>query len=454
MGFVAVDLGASNTRYITGAAKVGIVANNMVWWHDSKLEDLNLDGRDKNLANNLEVIIEREGDNVADSPITFPVHALVGAIANRYSNNNTRPSGMTHKYKQEINYISALLACGLSRLNNCVDENVVLHLALPPVETNIAKDKVKSYLVGKYKITFPRVNNGVSFIVNILDTVCHEESFMAITSYLFNPSGSAKPETEKYLTGQILSLDIGASTTDITLIKDGKYMERTGQTYKIGGNLARDLLVEQVAERYEFELPVDAAETTMYEGRLQLGNQYIDIPDMIANSKQGFANRVVENMQGYFKKVNIPIQSIRAIIVSGGGSMQSQYDEGNGTMKKVSEPMSYYIVEKLKKICPTIEVEPYGDNPRLANIIGLFIMATFDEQKRRRKKERENAASQFNGQTVQQTQVVTNEVEDTQSITHEAQVQSANNTSTQAEAVVSSQDTDMQDIGGFDILSN
>ncbi len=377
MNFVAVDLGASNTRYISDSGKVGIMPNNMVIFDD--MTPVDLEEYEDSLVNSLEVIIEKEGTSKF-----FPAHALIGNMATRYQSTNVRPSVMTNKHVQQINYISGIAAAAISRLTYGTEKDINLYVALPPIEVKTASHKniVKQEFTGKYKVTFPKVRGGIVVELNIEDVHCYEESFMAVLSYFFNPNGTPKEEAKKFMTGQVLSLDIGASTTDLSIIKDGRYLEKSGQTYKVGGNFARDVLIREVLANYDFELPEEDADITMAEGRLQTGNTYVEIPDIVAKAKSEFAERVVSQMQGYFKSVNIPIQMVKAIIVSGGGSMQSQYIGESGEIRITSEPMSKYITDKLREVCPTVEVEPYKENPRLANIIGLFIRAMFDSKRK------------------------------------------------------------------------
>ena len=94
------------------------------------------------------------------------------------------------------------------------------------------------------------------------------------------------------------------------------------------------------------------------------------------------AKGIATSMQTYFRSIGIPIQSIRAIIVSGGGSMHSQYVNEDGEVIVTSEPMSKYITEAFKEICDGVVVESYGGSPRTANISGLFIRAKVDMKKR------------------------------------------------------------------------
>ena len=94
-------------------------------------------------------------------------------------------------------------------------------------------------------------------------------------------------------------------------------------------------------------------------------------------------------MQTYFKRVNIPIQTINAIIVSGGGSVQSQYSKDTGEIVKTSEPMSYFVTNELKSWSSGTDVIEYGEEARFANIKGLYIKAKFDSIRKAQKKTEE-----------------------------------------------------------------
>lgn len=372
MEFVALDLGASSTRYVSNNGKVGILPNNMVFLPMEARVDL--EPYNDEIEGALDVTIECDKESEH-----FPVRVLIGSMAERYSPTNVRPSVLMNKYMQQINYVSAAVASAVSKIKNNLGDNLLLYLALPPIEVSIGKDKVKESLIGKYKVTFNKLNKTVEF--NIVDVTCFEESFMAILSYFFDVNGKLREQAKKYSTGNILSLDIGASTTDLVVVSDMKYIERSGQTYKTGGNVAREFLRDDLRALYGYDVPEEIADMAMAEGRIQMGNRYEDISKYVEAAKQKFAAQVVEQMQSYFRKVNIPIQSIRAIIVSGGGSMRSEYVDESGNVVITSEPMSYYITKELNKVCPGVEVESHID-ARLANIYGLFIRANIDLRKR------------------------------------------------------------------------
>ena len=376
MGFVAVDLGASSTRYVSDNGKIAIMPNNMVMLPVDALVDVMPD--DGSVDNSLEVVIKKE-----EASDYFPTKVLIGKMAEKYSSNNDRPSVLSNKHKQKINYVSGIVAAALSRLNSGVPEDINLYIALPPIEVKTAKEIVAEKFNGKYTVEFPKYMGGLAVKVNVISTTCAEESFLAMMSYFFKMEGTVREEAKQYMSGNVLSLDIGASTSDLAIVKDGRYLDKSGQTYKTGGNVARDYLINSIRGEYGFDLPLSDAETVMSEGRLKLGNTHKEVREIVSQAKRECARGIVQSMQTYFRQVDIPIQTIRAIVVSGGGSMHSQYVDENNEIVVTAEPMSSFITEAIKEICEGVDVVNHGENPRMANITGLFIRAMIDEAKRK-----------------------------------------------------------------------
>lgn len=369
MNFVAIDLGASSTRYVSNTGKIDVLPNNMVYVKEETMVDQEPYSGEVEAALDVTIEYSQESDY-------FPCRVLVGQMAERYSPTNIKPSLMTNKHTQKINYVSAVLAMAVSKMRYGLSDDLQLYLAMPPVEAKSAKEIVKKNLVGKYTVRFNKMNNTeVKF--EITDVNIYEESFMAMLAYFFDTSGKVREQAKQFANGNILSMDIGASTTDLAIVQNMRYLEKSGQTYKIGGNIARDSLMDSIREEYGFDAPIDMAELVMAEGRIQMGNTYQDCSEKVRDAKRAFAEQIVEQIQGYFRKVNIPIQTIRAIVVSGGGSMSGQYI-ADGEVVTTSEPMSYFITEALNNVCPGVAVEQFSDNPRMANITGLFIRANID----------------------------------------------------------------------------
>lgn len=385
MDFAAIDLGASSTRYTSNSGKIEILANNMaIIEEDTRVDQ---EPYSSDIEGALDVTIESTSKSEY-----FPVRVLIGQMAERFSSTNQKPSGMSNKYTQQINYISTVMAVALSKFKQGLGEHIQVYLALPPVEVKSAKDIVKKNLVGTYTITFHKMNNmQIKFTID--DVGMWEESFMALLAYFFDMNGAIKDSAKRFATGNILSMDIGASTTDLAVVQNMKYLEKSGQTYKTGGNVARDLLIDHLREKYGFDATIAMAELAMAEGRVQMGDACEDCARAVNEAKKTFAAQIVEQIQGYFRKVNIPIQTIRAIIVSGGGSMTGQYIDDEGKTVVTSEAISYFITEELNKVCNGVVVEQFSSNPRLANISGLFVRANIDIRKKMKEAEDKNIPS-------------------------------------------------------------
>ena len=123
------------------------------------------------------------------------------------------------------------------------------------------------------------------------------------------------------------------------------------------------------------ELTDEDAEVVITEGRLPYGSKYKDMSKELIEAKKEFAEMLAQDIDSYFGTVGVPLMSIKAIFVSGGGSMKSSYfDIDNNTEVVTSEPVSTYLTEVLRNICDGIDVVGYPDeNPRMANIIGTML---------------------------------------------------------------------------------
>lgn len=372
--FTVLDIGASSTRYASENGQIEILPNNMVIVDQGARVDL--ETHSDKITDALDLTITKEG--VSDY---FPVRVLIGDLAMRYAVSNLKPSVMQHKYKQQINYISVIAATAVNKLKYDLGADMNLYIALPPIEIRDtdAKDVMSSQLTGTYEVAFNKYNNKVVKL-NIMEVKCFEESFMCLMAYFFNMQGSVRDEAKPYCRGTVLSMDIGASTTDLAAAKDRHYIERSGATYKTGINIARDYLMKEVRAKHGYDISDDEADRVMCEGRIEIGNKYVDVTGMVEAAKKHLAEQIVSQMQNYFRSVDIQLQSIRAVIVSGGGSMQSSYVDDNGTKCVTARSISEYITDELHKICDTIDVIAFAsiENPRLANVMGLFIRANVD----------------------------------------------------------------------------
>lgn len=383
--FVAMDIGASSTRVVSDFAIIKTIPNNMVYVDNTKKIELEPHIKGKDLMDDVLASLDVTICKTSGTPCNhFPVRVLVGELAERYSETNVRPSVMQNKTTQRINYISAILGIAIEKLVRKLSDNIYAYVALPPLEVKNKRDEMRNQLVGSYEVTFNKINDGKKITFNIVDVESNEESYMALMSFYFDMSGKLREEAKKYTTGNILSLDIGASTTDLAVVKNMVYQEKSGQTYKTGGNVVRGYVANHIRDGFEYDPTQEVTEEAIATGRLQAGGTYVVISDKVDDAKRRFAESIVAQIQEYFRMVNIPLQTVRAIVVSGGGSLSSKYEDENGQEVVTTGPISDYVTEKLQDICPGIEVVSYGDDSRLANIKGLFVRAYVAKIKRQK----------------------------------------------------------------------
>lgn len=373
MNFLGIDIGASSTRAISQSGRIGVIPNNAVILGED--EEVRFNPYDDELESALYMKITKSGVSKI-----FPKRVLYGSMAERHSHVNIRPSVQQAKHMQELSYISVIAAAATSRILFEIPENLKLYIAVPPVEVQKAEEAFREELVGQFVVEFPKYRGGTTVKINVEGIKCKEESVMALASFFFSLDGTIRENSKQFLTGNVLSANIGASTTDLSIAKNGRYLETSGRTIPVGGNIARDYLIDQINIEYGFELPLADAEKVMAEGRMSLGNSYVDVSKIVSDAKDLLARDIVARMDPYFKSIGIPIQTLKGIAVSGGGSLRSGYIENN---KKVStsEPMSEFVTRRLKQLCDTISVVSYGDEARLADLKGLYIYAQMDASK-------------------------------------------------------------------------
>lgn len=418
--FAAIDLGASGSRVCTDNGLISVLPNSVTYLPVGQVSELASDVSE--IEFNLEVQIEKLGDTTAQD--IFPANVLMGTMAERYRGTPDRPKVDAHKYMQRINYISSVVSVAVMIMKYGTETArfegdvpvVSLYLAVPPIEHSKAGEVFKEKLVGKYKVTFHKFEGGKSVTFIIDDVFCERESMMAVTSFIFSPATMRpKDETKEFMKDYLVSVDIGASTTDIIAIKDGQFLDKTGQTFKTGGNILRDNVANMLTQKYGFSMPDEAVDKAIMEGRLQMGNNYEDISDILDIAKSEFAKSITTHLPAYFNRVGIPIQMIKGMLVSGGGSLASQYINDNGEVVETSKSMSHYVTEDLKATASGLRVIQYGGEARFANIKGLFVRARVLEKIKERKRAQAQAQAAANtasaatqavaAQTVQPTPV-------------------------------------------------
>lgn len=384
---VCIDLGASSTRITGQDINIYELPNGLVFIDRDEVVDLESTGVETHSVdtwlNNLDLMINK---TAGEPNKAFPARALIGNLANRYSDSLLRPSVLMNKSRQPINSFNIIVACAeMAYLYGYDGTPLTLYLALPPLEvSSMTKDEINAQLVGSYNVASERLRWTTT--INIKEVRIFAECYMSLAAFFFDfPSCTPNKEHfEKYGKGYMLGIDIGASTTDFYICENGKPIEKSGQTIKTGCNVIEMDIANGIRSRFGFDPTHDNLTTVIREGRLPMGRGYKEVGDILVKAKRKFASNIVAELQNYFRLVNIPLQNIGGIVASGGGSLKSGYLNESNEYITTCECTSEYITKELANITENIDVIAMED-PRTANVRGLFIKMMMDKAMEARK---------------------------------------------------------------------
>lgn len=377
---VCIDLGASSTRITGQDSNIYELPNGLVFVDKSETIDLEKSSVEQHdfdtFLNNMDITIEK---TTGQPDKAFPARAVIGPLANRYSDSVMKPSVLMNKSQQKINHFNIIVATAMQAYLYGYDgAPLTLYLALPPLEvSSTTAEEINNSLTGNYHVSSTRLQWEVD--INIADIRIYAECYMALAAFFFDfPSCTPNMERMKnYGKGYVLGIDIGASTSDLYICENGKPIEKSGQTIKTGCNVIELDIANGIRQRYGFDPTSDILTIAIKEGRIPMGRGYVEIGDIVRKAKQKFARAVVAELQNYFRLVNIPLQYICGIVAAGGGSLKSFYLNDNGEEVVTCGCTSDFITTELSNIVENMDVVAMED-PRTANVRGLYVKMMMD----------------------------------------------------------------------------
>lgn len=309
-------------------------------------------------------------------------------VENEYSRTYIAPNVLRDKHTQVTTKYSIVLSCikALEKVANTVgittpsDANWTFNISvlLPPQEQsgykNEMTDIVKS--IRGIEVVVPTKYN---IPVTISSVFVAPEAIVAFTSAIFHESvadGTLRmyKDCEKFLRGYVLVIDIGAGTTDLVLVKDGKFIFKSRNTIKIGGKLVEDLCKSYIKRDFKYT-PTDIT-SVIKEGVLVKGNNEYNVSRLLNSAKKEFVARLREEIRSYFVTLEVPMEEVKGLLTVGGGTLAAVHDGVT-----VSNATSDFILEMFREVTPDIEPVPlHNVNPREANVVGLYLMAKFNSK--------------------------------------------------------------------------
>lgn len=391
MSFVDIDLGASDTRYVGNNKIIRILPNRIAFDTNNGPNgftpvELEVDNPDK-IESCLEFIVTKDESGVADAEKStyFPMHFLMGSIAERSGLPFVSPVKDKHKTNQIVNYASMIACMTMTKiLDNIDDDETTLGICLPYTHTtpdDIAK--YKREITGKFEVFLPKYKGGTTISINVTKAGYATEGVVSILSFFMNTDSIDNrgedpfvKENKKYSNPNYytVSIDIGHSTTDFAVFKGSSLINSTVNTVNEGG-ISLVSAVTKALSKKEYGFSDSEIAEALSEGRIRIGasDRYIEFYDELKDAKEKLANSIYERMSKWFDEIgDIQAYKIGLVIVSGGGSLSSGYIDENGEFHETVPSIVDIMKDKIHDKFPGADIKRHSDDARMANIKGIF----------------------------------------------------------------------------------
>lgn len=292
----------------------------------------------------------------------------------QYEHTVIRPS-QGSKADMETTYYSIFsILYRISNILGGVDElNVSLGVCLPLADVDMDKDSLESRLVGTHKLG----NGEKTITINILKTYSVGECFASSISTLYTMNGKKKAKLDPSLTdGKYVVVNIGAGTTDVALFNNGKFVEGSKDTFQIGGNNVREMLITELYKKFRFRVALQSAETAIATGKVKVGSRYVKVLSTIDKVKRAFSVQLMDLVKRYLTQISQPLQELGAVLCVGGGALEGNYEDESGITP--IESTASYINDYVLETSPFTKVIVH-DNPRYADADGCWIILCVKE---------------------------------------------------------------------------
>lgn len=363
---ILVDLGNSETRVgveVQGNYRTLVLSNGFYAF----LEDMQI-SRDYN--NHESTIFQYQGQYYAWGEI----------VRNEFSGSTLRPAAYTRKCEQLTSYLSFnlifikvidMISNDLGKSPKDINWDFQVGVLVPPLEHQSSADNMKDLVTSITSVSCVTPSK-YTIPIKISSVSVYPEGLVAYTAAMFDIVGDKRvlvPENKKFKQGYVLIMDIGAGTTDVALVKDGKFVSSTKNTFNKGGNFVAEKCRPLIQSKYGFR-PSDISEVVK-RGILLDGAVEHDVSDILTQAKEQYVQVISALIREYIEGLDISMREIKGILMIGGGTLPIVRDN-----EIVSPSLSGYLIKFLKEVAPNVEqVSLHGVDPRMANLQGLHIMS-------------------------------------------------------------------------------
>lgn len=375
---LVVDLGNSETR-------IAVMFGKKPGKDEPKRRIRTFSNRYYSLSNNKEwqpaKTAKIEDANIFD--VEYPVagrYATGSVLDREFAANCIRPTSLDKKHSAIITFITfnkifyeAYQA--LAEITNTdvesLDVTWDIALLLPPAEVALGIGEIGAGIRSIKEINFVRPHLHKEVKVNNIEV--YPEGVSAFFNYSISPDWEVMDENDYLNDTRILLVDIGAGTTDISLMDHGEALNEAQDTISTGGNSLNSKVMSLIRKGEGINITPAATQQAIITGKTKDGGKEINIVPYINQANEMVADTINRGIIEYLESNQIAISGIEYLLVFGGGSMKSNAD---GVVS-----ISEYIINRIKGYAPNIQLLGLPANkegsvmsPRMMNIYGACAM--------------------------------------------------------------------------------
>ena len=303
-------------------------------------------------------------DGVVDGNRVHGTYVNGEVQESEFSISPTRPSALIKKYNSETTLLSFTLALlhgykAISEMcNNMPIEDLDIEwnitALLPPGDLEDGKNAMRELFKSTTTLncTYPAVHKEIT----INNVMVLAECAMAYMAVRFKSMRKKRKETAYLDNETMLILDIGAGTTDMCVVRNGKLITASKRTFPRGCNQVLQK-VRLALENDGIELDETAILKGIVDGKVRVGAKEISIVDIVIKERMQLAKSLRGDVQTYLESQNFVVQSINRILVCGGGAMRSTFtvdDEDETGEQTDGRSIADVLVQYFKAISKNI----------------------------------------------------------------------------------------------------
>lgn len=203
---------------------------------------------------------------------------------------------------------------------------------LTPDNARETEDIAKGVLCGNYKVTNLLTGQIFEFSIDDEDYEALEEMKMALARLLMTESIKLDDDNDDDVDieevineNTLLFIDIGNSTTNLSIFEDGKYQPQSNETFtQLNGNVLLQYIGNAIKQEFSSipEITLKDSIKALETGKIKIGRGKKDVKEAVQKAITKFSNELYTKIRmDYFANKGIASYNIAYLLVSGGGSV-------------------------------------------------------------------------------------------------------------------------------------